>query len=188
MPRTTPLLKFVFDYKRFHCRIPIVPVRFVRFDKVSTQIINAVLDSGADAITIPKELAQWLQLKLEPVKTSAMTAAGTTNALVGKAPEFILGQGGREVKYEDVEIYTMEHCPYTLIGIAPVFEDYDVTILASQRRFKLEPRKKATEDDLPLSVLYENVVRYQKIEQEMKAGKKVKKFNQKDAVKHLKSL
>ncbi len=37
-------------------------------------------------------------------------------------------------------------------------------------------------------VLYENVERYQKIEQEMKAGKKVKKFNQKDAVKYLKSI
>lgn len=37
-------------------------------------------------------------------------------------------------------------------------------------------------------VLYENVERYQKIEHEMKAGKKVKKFNQKDAVKYLKSL
>jgi metal-responsive CopG/Arc/MetJ family transcriptional regulator len=37
-------------------------------------------------------------------------------------------------------------------------------------------------------VLYENVERYQKIEQEMKAGKNVKKFNQKDAVKYLKSL
>lgn len=37
-------------------------------------------------------------------------------------------------------------------------------------------------------VLYENVERYQKIEQEMKAGKNVKKFNQKDAVNYLKSL
>jgi len=37
-------------------------------------------------------------------------------------------------------------------------------------------------------VLYENVERYQKIEQEMKAGKNVKKFNQKDAAKYLKSL
>ena len=58
MQRTTPLLKFVFDYKRFHCRIPIVPVRFVRSDGVSSPIINAVLDSGADALTIPKELAE----------------------------------------------------------------------------------------------------------------------------------
>jgi predicted aspartyl protease len=141
MPRTTPLLKFVIDYKRFHCRIPIVPVRFVRSDNVSTQMINAVLDSGADAITIPKELADWLQLKLEPKKTPAMTAAGTTNAFVGKVPAFILGQGGREVTYKDVEVYTMEHCPYTLVGITPVFEDYNVTIQASQKRFRLEPRE-----------------------------------------------
>jgi len=59
MPRITPLLKYTFDYKRHHCRIPIIPVRFVRSDNVSTQIINAVLDSGADAITIPKDLAKW---------------------------------------------------------------------------------------------------------------------------------
>ena len=80
MSRTTPLLKFVFDYKRFQCLIPIVPVRFVRTDNVSTQIINAVLDSGADTITIPQDLAIWLQLKLEPRDTPAMTASGTTKA------------------------------------------------------------------------------------------------------------
>jgi len=37
-------------------------------------------------------------------------------------------------------------------------------------------------------VLFENVERYQKIERDMKRGKNVKKFNQKDAVKYLKSL
>jgi predicted aspartyl protease len=102
-------------------------------------MINAVLDSGADAITIPKDLAEWLQLKLEPMKTPAKTAAGTTNAFIGKVSEFILGQGGREVIYKDVEVCTMEHCPYTLVGISPVFEDYNVKIMASQKRYILEP-------------------------------------------------
>ncbi|MCJ7698074.1 MAG: hypothetical protein NTZ75_07495 [Euryarchaeota archaeon] len=37
-------------------------------------------------------------------------------------------------------------------------------------------------------VLFENIERYQKIEQDMKRGKNVKKFSQKDAVKYLKSL
>ena len=37
-------------------------------------------------------------------------------------------------------------------------------------------------------VLFENIERYQKIERDMKRGKNVKKFNQKDAVKYLKSL
>jgi len=116
-------------------------VRFIRDDNVSTQIINAVLDSGADAITIPKDLAVWLQLKLEPRDNPAMTAAGTLKAYRAIVPEFILGQGGRDVKYKDIEICVMENCPYILIGITPVFEDYKVTIDAYQNKFTLEPRQ-----------------------------------------------
>ena len=37
-------------------------------------------------------------------------------------------------------------------------------------------------------VIFEKIERYQKIEKEMISGKKVKKFNQKDAVEYLKSL
>ena len=37
-------------------------------------------------------------------------------------------------------------------------------------------------------VFFEKIERYQKIEKEMILGKKVKKFNQKDAVEYLKSL
>ena len=37
-------------------------------------------------------------------------------------------------------------------------------------------------------VFFEKIERYQKIEQEMKHGKNVKKFNQKDAIDYLKSL
>jgi predicted aspartyl protease len=141
MPRTSPPLKFVFDYKRFHCRIPIIPVRFIRNDNVSTQIINAVLDSGADAITIPKDLAVWLQLKLEPRDTPAMTAAGTIKAYKAIVPGFVLGQGGREVNYKNIEVCVMENCPYILVGISPVFEDYIVIINAYQNKFTLEPRQ-----------------------------------------------
>jgi len=115
-------------------------VRFIRADNVSTQIINAVLDSGADTITMPKDLAVWLKLKLEPRDTPAMTAAGTIKAYRAIVPEFILGQGGREVKYKDVEICVMDNCPYILIGIYPVFEDYKVKIMAYQNKYILEPR------------------------------------------------
>jgi metal-responsive CopG/Arc/MetJ family transcriptional regulator len=37
-------------------------------------------------------------------------------------------------------------------------------------------------------VLFEKIERYQRIERDMKKGKNVKKFSQKDAVKYLKSL
>lgn len=142
MPRTSPLLKFVFDYKRFQCRIPIVPVRFTRADNVSTPIINAVLDSGADTITIPRDLADWLKLKLEPRDTPAMTAAGTIKSYRAIVSKFILGQGGREVKYKEVEVCVMENCPYVLVGISPVFEEYIVIINAFQNKFTLEPELK----------------------------------------------
>lgn len=141
MPRISPLLKFVFDYKRFQCRIPIVPMRFIRDDNVSTQIVNAVLDSGADTIKIPKDLAVWLQLKLEKRDIPAMTAAGTLKAYKATVPRFILGQGGREVSYKDAEICVIDNCPYILIGINPVFQDYKVIISAYHNKFTLEPRQ-----------------------------------------------
>jgi|GEM_PF-6307878 len=36
----------------------------------------------------------------------------------------------------------MENCPYILVGISPVFEDYKVIINAYQNRFTLEPELK----------------------------------------------
>lgn len=116
-------------------------MRFIRADNVSTQIINAVLDSGTDTITIPKDLAVWLKLKLEPRDTPAMTAAGTIKAYKARVPEFILGQGGREVNYQNIEVCVMEQCPYILVGISQVFEDYKVTIMAYQRKCILEPKE-----------------------------------------------
>ena len=81
----------------------------------------------------------WLQLRLEPRDTPAMTAAGTTKAYKAIVPELILGQGGREVHYKNTEVCVMENCPYILVGISPIFEDYKVTIIATKKRFMLEP-------------------------------------------------
>ena len=134
-------MKFVFNYDKYNCRIPIIPVRFIRSDNESTPIFHAVLDSGADTLTIPKDLAEWLGVKLQPKATPTVTASGSAKAYTGIAPLFILGQGGREVKYQDVEICAMENCPYILVGVSPVFEDYLITINARERKFTLEPIK-----------------------------------------------
>jgi hypothetical protein len=68
-----------------------------------------------------------------------MTAAGTIKAYKAMVPGFILGQGGREVHYQNIEVCVMEHCPYILVGISPIFEDYKVRIIAAQKRFMLGP-------------------------------------------------
>jgi predicted aspartyl protease len=140
MPHTTPLLRFSFDYSSLNCRVPRVPIRFIgRNDKI-TPVINAVLDSGADEITIPKELADWLSLNLQPKPHPVNTASGKERAFTAAA-DFFLGRGGREVKYKNVEICVIEKCPAILVGISPVFEDFDVKISAGERKFVLEPKK-----------------------------------------------
>lgn len=140
MPRTTPLLKFSFSYDTFNCSIPIIPVRFIRADGTSSALIHAVLDSGAEGIVIREDLAQWLQLKLTVKHAPALTAGGQKECLTGTVPAFILGRGGQEVRYENIEVRVIQGNPAFLIGIHPVFEEYLVTIDAHQKKFMLEPR------------------------------------------------
>ncbi len=66
MPHST-LLKFTFQYDE-QGMIPLIPVNFFYKDGTPTQPFqDAVLDSGANQITIPKALADILGLKLYPL-------------------------------------------------------------------------------------------------------------------------
>jgi predicted aspartyl protease len=136
----TNLLKFSFSYdERFG--IPLVPINFFYKDGTPTQPFNnAILDSGASEITIPKMLADLLELELKPRSRPAQTAGGEVEAYIAKT-DFNLGRGGRVIKYNDTEICVMEKCPAILVGINPIFNDYKVTIMAYKNRFTLEPRK-----------------------------------------------
>lgn len=137
MPRISPLKHFVFNYKKYECNVPRVPIRFVGTDGKSTPPIEAVLDSGADQVTIPKDFADILKLSLKPRKDEIITANGPCHAFSSKA-HFFLGRGGREVEYNDEEICVMENCPAILVGICPIFEDYIVRIDAASKKFTLE--------------------------------------------------
>jgi len=58
------LLKFTFAYDGLF-EIPLVPINFFYKDGTPTQPFNnAILDSGANEITIPKALADLLELEL----------------------------------------------------------------------------------------------------------------------------
>ena len=138
MPHS-PLLKFTFRYSN-DCKTPLVPVRFIGQDGTSTPTINAILDSGADEITIPEPLADYLHLDLEPRDEPISTAGGSREAFKSTI-SFYLGRGGREVKYENIEICVIDEDMPVLIGITPVFEDYNVTIMAHQNKFILEPKE-----------------------------------------------
>lgn len=134
------LLKFNFTYDdRFG--VPLIPITFFKKDGTKTQLLNnAILDSGAYEITIPKALADMLGLELRPRSNPVHTAGGLIEAYTATI-DFTLGRGGRFVEYNDVGICVMKQCPAVLIGIHPIFQDYDVTIMAHQRKCILTPRK-----------------------------------------------
>jgi predicted aspartyl protease len=139
MPHST-LLKFNFTYdNRFG--VPLIPITFFSKDCVRTQLLNnAILDSGAYEITMPKALADMLGLKLRQKSNPVHTAGGLIEAYTATI-DFTLGRGGRFVHYTNVDICVMKQCPAVLIGIHPVFEDYTVTIMAHQQKCVLEPRE-----------------------------------------------
>ena len=136
----TRLLKFTFPYDELY-GIPLIPINFFYKDGTPTQPFNnAILDSGASEITIPKTLADLLELELRPRSHPAQTAGGEVEAFTSTT-DFNLGRGGRVVKYTDIDICVMDNCPAILVGIRPVFTDYKVTIMAYKKKCILEPRE-----------------------------------------------
>ncbi len=134
------LLKFNFTYDDCF-GVPLIPITFFNKDGIQTQLLNnAILDSGAYEITIPKALADMLGLELKPRSNPVHTAGGQIQAYTATI-DFTLGRGGRFVRYTNVDICVMKQCPAVLIGIHPIFEDYTVTIMAHQKKCILEPRE-----------------------------------------------
>jgi hypothetical protein len=139
MTRITPLLKFNFPFQEKNVKVPTIPVRFIDAAGHTTPIIHAILDSGADNITIPKDLADFLQLPLKLLPEQVSTAAGLVNSYSSNVPFFILGQGGREVQYQDEQIRIIETCRAILIGIDPIFLEYAISINARDQKIFLDP-------------------------------------------------
>ena len=145
MPHTTPLIRFGFNWSRFPLPsiVPRIPIKFIYHDnsgqEKTTPLIYAVLDSGADAVTMPLKLANRWNLQLQPLNVPVSTASGPTQAYKSKI-DFIIGQAVRTVKYEDVDMCVLPGCPDILVGIHPIFEDYDVNIKATDTRYVLSPR------------------------------------------------
>jgi hypothetical protein len=134
------LLKFSFNYKGNPPSIPLIPLQFIDNNNVPTPTFNAILDSGADEITIPKSLAELLDYQLTKRQSKINTAGGEIHALKTQG-KFSIGRGGRVVKYEDEEICVIDQDIPVLVGIKPIFNDYSVKIQAYENKFILEPKK-----------------------------------------------
>ena len=136
MKRTTPLLRFIFNYNKFDTKIPIIKVKLN-----NSVYIDVILDCGADRINISKKLANELKLKLKKLNKPITTAGGEKQAYTSTLDTFILGQNEREVVYKNVKIYVIDGLTDILIGMEPVFDDYDVKIMGYKRKVIFNPKK-----------------------------------------------
>jgi len=136
---SSELLRFTFKYQN-NSKTPDIPIRFIGENGKETQLFYAILDSGADEVSIPKKLADYLGQSLTPRKSKIHTAGGQVDAFSTKV-HFFIGRGGREVEYKDIEACVIDRDMPVLVGIYPVFEDYDVTISASSTKVTMVPHK-----------------------------------------------
>lgn len=132
------LLKFTFKYEGKCPSIPLIPLRFFDNNDKPTPTFDAILDSGADEITIPKNLADLLGYKLTKRSGKINTAGGVINAFKTKG-KFNIGRGGREVKYSNVNICVIDHDIPVLVGIKPIFDNYKIKISAFENKCVLDP-------------------------------------------------
>ena len=132
------LLKFTFTYGDQAPEIPLIPLHFIDTNNNATPTFNAILDSGADEITIPKELADFLGYTVQSRTDKINTAGGEIDAFKSSA-HFSIGRGGREVRYRNIEICVIDQDIPVLIGIKPLFDTYKVIIQAYENKFILEP-------------------------------------------------
>ncbi len=141
------LLKFTFKYEGECPSIPLIPLRFFDINKKPTPTFDAILDSGADEITIPKNLADLLGYKLTKRYDKINTAGGIINAFKTKG-RFNIGRGGREVKYSNVTVCVIDHDIPVLVGIKPVFDEYKIVISAFENKCVLDPSRHILNKDI----------------------------------------
>jgi len=133
------LLNFTFLY---HTDAPSVPIRLVdQSDNSLTPVFDAMIDSGSYEIIVPKKIADYLHYNLEPRDSPIHTVGGTIEDAYRTTIDFRIGRGGREVRYEDIEICVVdEELLPVLLGRHPIFDYYKIIIMAYERKVKLEQR------------------------------------------------
>ena len=100
---------------------------------------EGLLDSGADSVVLPLEVAKYLGLMLKEGEES-MKVVGREVPRYSAKVNLIIGRAGRYWTFPDVEVaIPMEGDTPIIIGRDPVFKVYKVTFDELSGRFILEP-------------------------------------------------
>lgn len=119
---------------------PTLPCRF-RSAKKESGILNGLLDSGADGITIPKILTKRLGLELEEADSIGVIG-GMARRGVAEV-DLIIGSHGRYTELKDVEVSVPldEEMGPVVLGRNPIFKHYDITFSDADLKVTLTPHK-----------------------------------------------
>ena len=109
------LLKFTFSYINNKPGILLIPIRFIDKKVQATPTFNAILDSGADEVTIPKALADLLKYQ-SSLRTDKIDTAGGEIESLSSVAYFNIGKGVKEVKYKNIDISVIDKEMPFLIG------------------------------------------------------------------------
>ncbi len=117
--------------------LPLIPVSFIGENgRVDAQ---ALLDSGADTIIIPLELAKSLGIRLKKLSETIRGVGGETDGYEGYV-FFELGRGARKRVYGEIIVRACDF-KAILVGRKPVFEDYKVEFQQFDNKLILTPKE-----------------------------------------------
>jgi len=123
----------------FHPFIPCV----ISSEKRRSRSTEGLLDSGSDGVVIPRTLAEYLELDLEPASEPMMVADGRNMERFVSKIMLTIGRGGRYSDPIEVEASVpAKGNPPVLIGREPVFRLHTITFVEAEKRLEMNPYRK----------------------------------------------
>jgi hypothetical protein len=121
---------------------PFVPCT-ISSKKKRSRSTEGLLDSGSDGVVLPRALAEYLELDLEPATAPMMVADGRDmNRFVSRAV-LMIGRAGRYSDPVEVEVSVpAQGNPPVLIGRNPIFRQYRITFIEAEKRLEMKPYQK----------------------------------------------
>ena len=135
----TTLKRFVFPFNPF-CNLPGIAIRIYGFDSNGNKLLSplfwGILDSGSGFFTIPKKLADSLNLKYKLMKEKAGTAGGSVTQYQCKG-DFVISDNNNLVTFTNEKIAILDSDTPILVGIDPVFNAYRNVVICAQPKLSI---------------------------------------------------
>ncbi len=122
---------------------PFVPCT-ISSKKKRNRSTEGLLDSGSDGVVIPRTLAEYLELDLEPATAPMIVADGRNMDRFVSRAVLTIGRAGRYSDPVEVEVSVpAQGNPPVLIGRNPIFRQYRITFIEAEKRLEMKPYQKA---------------------------------------------